>query len=153
MVVTAYITTKEGQLSIQDRICSALKDVGSCSLIFDRDKDCICYLLYECSGEYEDFSKRLIFASLDSELVQNKKRALEKAEELRVQQYDKCMHCPSEELTKRKLKNKKQEIEEYCNEFEPGFDGNECWCENMRSWWDDRTYCVEEMKLEWFDNE
>ena len=149
MVVTAYITTKEGQLSIQERICSALKDVGSCSLIFDRDKDCICYLLYECSGEYEDYYERIVYASLERELVENKKHELELLEKEKIKQYEKCLMCPSEHLTKRKLNNHKHEVDEYCNEFEPECDGNECWCNNMRSYYDECTYRIKEVKLEW----
>lgn len=149
MVVTVYINTKENHMSIKNRICDALKDAGTCSLILDGDRDCICYLLYECSGEYEDYYERIVYASLERKLVENKKQKFEVIEQQKMQQYEKCFMCPVEELTKRKLKNHRHEVEEYCDEFEPECDGNECWCNNMRSYHDPYTYRIKEVKLEW----
>lgn len=145
MKVTVYLHTKESMISVKDKISNAL---GECSVILDGDKNCVCYLLHEYSGEYEDFRDRVVFASLDRTKVEEKKEELETAEKLKNQQVEKCIHCPSEEMTKRKLKNRKQEIENYCNEFEPAFDGNECWCNNMRFYDDECTYHIKEMRLE-----
>ena len=115
----------------------------------DGDKDCMCYVLYECSGAYEDFYKHVVFASLDREKVEAKKKEFEAHEKWKEEQVEKCIHCPSEEMTKRKLKKRRQEVEAYCDKFDPEFDGNECWCKNENFFNDDEcTYYIEEMRLD-----
>lgn len=145
MKITVYLRTNDSTISVKDKIRHAL---GECTMIFDGVQDCMCYMLYECSGDYEDYRERMVFASLDREKVELKKTELEAIEVLKQQQVEKCIQCPSEEMTKRKLKNRRHELEVYCDEFDPEFDGNECWCNNMRFDYDECTYHIKEMRLE-----
>ena len=107
-----------------------------------------CYILYERSGEYEDAYKHIVFASLDRDKVEAEKKAFEAHEKWKTEQAEKCMQCPSEEMTKRKLKKRRHEVEVYCDEFEPEFDGNECWCKNANFFNDECTYYIEEVRLD-----
>ena len=107
------------------------------------------YQLHEYSGEYEDFTDRIIGSYLREDRAKEEKIKAEIKDRELVKHSKRCINCPFlEEKDFSNLNNLLQKYFYYCDKAELleskfGID-----CENYYSKWDNSTFKIKEVEVE-----
>lgn len=125
------------------------------------------YLLYELSGEWEDYRKNIHSAYLDKSMCESAKNELEKENKEYIEQSIKCnqclcgygetnycISCVKNEDKSECMSCQLEHIKNYCDKFDnvkvdTDKDGNkELYCEERVILYDDGfSYCIEEVEV------
>lgn len=108
--------------------------------------ECV-YQLHECGGSYEDYFDRIIASYVSARKAIKHKRELQKEEKIIEEKVNKCCRCPIQDMTKRKYNNKKNVLDEYCDNQNLVFEGNYIYCENTEYCDEEKIYRIEKIEV------
>ena len=107
------------------------------------------YQLHKYSGEYEDFSDKIIGSYLRKERAEEEKLKAEKSEKMKIEHGHKCSNCPfidcSSTDPEYMIKKLLREHPDYCSDAKLIADGSYIECENYHLYLDEATF---EIKIE-----
>ena len=106
------------------------------------------YQLHEYSGEYEDFSDRIIGSYLRKERAEEEKAKAELNEKDLMEHRHRCNYCPFLENTDLNLDVLLVMYSDYCSEMELEKSEYGIDCENYYSKWDESTFEIIEVEVE-----
>ena len=110
------------------------------------------YQLHKYSGEYEDFSDRIIGSYLRKERAEEEKIKAENAEKLKIEHSRRCTNCPLIECSSTDpeymIKKLLKEHPDFCPDVKLYDISSYIECENYRLHFDEATFEIKEVEVE-----
>jgi hypothetical protein len=106
------------------------------------------YQLHEYSGEYEDFTDRIIGSYLREDRAKEEKIKAETKERKLTEHGNRCINCPFLEEDFSNLNDLLQEYPDYCDKVQLSESDYGIDCENYYSKWDNSTFKIKEVEVE-----
>lgn len=106
------------------------------------------YQLHEYSGEWEDFTDRIIGSYLREDRAKEEKIKAEIKDRELIEYGKRCMNCPFLEEDFSNLNDLLQEYSDYCDKAKLSENDYGIDCKNYYSKWDNSTFEIEEIEVE-----